>query len=315
MDPLFMNIENINENNGNFNRNNELKIDPLKKALEEAKNKLVNLLNNLEKFKLNNDSKSIQNVINENKYVMTCYKKDILSQNNNSNNSNNCMRKKLEEDINNKSNNYINKNCDRNSYKFIYPQIKKEGIKNVNDINYKKNYSKKYNDENNINRQVGEVRKGFYESNKNAQNLELKISNNNQANNLIYNNKFSIINSNININNPNPNDKIKFIGNKRNHDVRNNEKTEKEILYEEIKELYNQKKNNFTQENKIYEQKTGFFEGYETLIIDGKATCIVYLNRSLITKIYLISEQMTIEEDNDIIEVLNKIKNDLKKKL
>ena len=108
---------------------------------------------------------------------------------------------------------------------------------------------------------------------------------------------------------------MKFIGNKRNLDKNNVEKTEKENIFEEIKNLFNTFKNQEQSENAIYENKSGFFEKNVTIIMNNKTFCIIYLNRSFIQNIFLVNDRSMISDDQGIIEILNNIKNDLTKKL
>ena len=70
-------------------------------------------------------------------------------------------------------------------------------------------------------------------------------------------------------------------------------------------------KKNINIQNIIYEHKMGFFEQNDTIIIENKPICIIYLNRNHINKIYLINDQSSIEDEKDIKDVLIKIKNDL----
>jgi hypothetical protein len=116
----------------------------------------------------------------------------------------------------------------------------------------------------------------------------------------------NITNGNNNYNN------MILLGKKRNLDDK--EESEKESLYKDIKSIYNKYKNdkNNNEDNEIsmYDVDTGFFEKNETVVI-GNPVCIIYFNRKIITSIYLIREKTTVCNNKEIIEVFNKLKNDL----
>jgi hypothetical protein len=116
----------------------------------------------------------------------------------------------------------------------------------------------------------------------------------------------NITNGNNNYNN------MILLGKKRNLDDK--EESEKESLYKDIKSIYNKYKNdkNNNEENEIsmYDVDTGFFEKNETVVI-GNPVCIIYFNRKIISSIYLIREKITVFNNNEIIEVLNKLKIEL----
>lgn len=143
----------------------------------------------------------------------------------------------------------------------------------------------------------------FQERQKKYPNLDEISSRINLPNNLGENQMLYNINSNIN---PFNNGRINLLGNKRSSGNINTE-SEKEKIYKEIKALCEKYKNNDKVGIKIYEVENGFFEKNETVIIE-KPVCIIYFNRKLINKIYLIGEKNTIEDEKEIIEVLNKIK-------
>ena len=116
----------------------------------------------------------------------------------------------------------------------------------------------------------------------------------------------NITNGNNNYNN------MILLGKKRNLDDK--EESEKESLYKDIKSIYNKYKNdkNNNEDNEIsmYDVDTGFFEKNETVVI-GNPVCIIYFNRKIISSIYLIREKITVFNNNEIIEVLNKLKIEL----
>ena len=134
-----------------------------------------------------------------------------------------------------------------------------------------------------------------------------------------YNQNLDEISSHINvpnsINGNNNYSNMILLGNKRNLDDK--EESEKESLYKDIKSIYNKYKNDKNKtcndnnnEISMYDVDTGFFEKNETVII-GNPVCIIYFNRKIITSIYLIREKTTVCNNKEIIEVLNKLKNDL----
>lgn len=96
------------------------------------------------------------------------------------------------------------------------------------------------------------------------------------------------------------------------------ENNEIKIIYEEIKQIYNE----YVQNNKIkdktkqniliYNHKSGYFQTEETILIRNKPFCIIYLNREDIIKIYLIKEQNNYENEKDIKSILEKVKSELK---
>ena len=96
------------------------------------------------------------------------------------------------------------------------------------------------------------------------------------------------------------------------------ENNEIKIIHEEIKKIYNE----YMQNNKIkdktkqniliYNHPSGYFETEETIIIQNKPFCVIYLNREDIIKIYLIKEQNNYENEKDIKSILEKVKSELK---
>ena len=277
----------------------------------------------------------IKEVLDENINVIPLFKRTKYF----NNNINELMKKyNNNKNINIKSNNYndINKSLNINNLKeknnFINNNLnifQKENLKKKkkNNIISKDYLSKNSNNNqnNNINSegylfQNSSEKKNKHYANINVQNIIFKLDNNlneissriNPSNDLYNKNLLLNINSNINVNN----NKIQFIGNKRNLDNLNIEKTEKEIIYDEIKKLFNNNKNNSIEfENKILENQSGFFNKNETIIMNNNAFCIIYLDRTIINSIYLINEETKIYDDNGIIEILNKIKNDMKNKI
>ena len=147
-------------------------------------------------------------------------------------------------------------------------------------------------------------------NNNNHKKLENNISSNITVQNNILQPNLNNISSHINLGK-------NMLGNKRKID-HIKENNEIKIIYEEIKQIYNE----YVQNNKIkdktkqniliYNHKSGYFETEETIIIRNKPFCIIYLNREDIIKIYLIKEQNNYENEKDIKSILEKVKSELK---
>ena len=212
---------------------------------------------------------------------------------------------------NNNSDNIIQKILDNNIYvssKFKSNRFKKNDIPISS--NKKKNINATINNnikENNLN--LSTIKNSYPKIN--IQNIIIQNKN--------YNQNLDEISSHINVpNNINGNNNYSnmiLLGNKRNLDDK--EESEKESLYKDIKSIYNKYKNDKNKtcndnnnEISMYDVDTGFFEKNETVII-GNPVCIIYFNRKIITSIYLIREKTTVCNNKEIIEVLNKLKNDL----
>lgn len=336
MSDIYFSIESINSNENTLSANNdndrfEIR-NQFEDALSKAEEKLSELIIKSDKYSGLN---IIKEVLDENINVIPLFKRTKYF----NNNINELMKKyNNNKNINIKSNNYndINKSLNINNLKeknnFINNNLnifQKENLNNnqKNNIISKDYLSKNSNNNqnNNINSegylfQNSSEKKNKHYANINVQNIIFKLDNNlneissriNPSNDLYNKNLLLNINSNINVNN----NKIQFIGNKRNLDNLNIEKTEKEIIYDEIKKLFNNTKNNSIEfENKILENQSGFFNKNETIIMNNNAFCIIYLDRTIINSIYLINEETKIYDDNGIIEILNKIKNDMKNKI
>ena len=48
------------------------------------------------------------------------------------------------------------------------------------------------------------------------------------------------------------------------------------------------------------------------MVEEGNPVCVIYLFRNMITQIFLITEQLYIEDKSEIFDVLNDIKNNIK---
>ena len=103
---------------------------------------------------------------------------------------------------------------------------------------------------------------------------------------------------------------LKFIGKKR---FKNPEivDDENENILLEIKKLY-EKYNRKDLYYKLYQQNKGVFDKNITVVEEGISVCVIYLYRNKITQIFLITEQLFIEDKSEIFDVLNDIKNNIK---
>ena len=110
---------------------------------------------------------------------------------------------------------------------------------------------------------------------------------------------------------------INLIGKKRNNEEKNISKKNKESIFNEINELYNQYNKNYKKKcvnnsiYKIYEDTNFFFKINFTIIEKNIPICVIYFDHKLIKKIFLIREEILIENENDILEVLDIIKNNI----
>lgn len=295
MDDIYFEYkESINnENNINNNYDRLECVNSFECALSETEGKLFNLIKNSDSYK---DSNIIKEVLDENINIIPIFKQtkfvnsfinDLKKKYNTENinyiKSNNNIDNKLSncDNINEKNNNIINNSSINQKNKNILENSLSYNIK-------KEHYSPKIN-----------VQNIFVDFQSNLNNISSRI---NTKNNLSDNNLLLNINSDFNVNN------MKFIGNKRNLENKNIEKTEKENIYDKIKELfYNVKNKSKESENKIIENSNGFFKKNEIVVMDNKYFCIINLDRQLIKSIYLINEEEKIADEQGIIEILKKI--------
>ena len=107
---------------------------------------------------------------------------------------------------------------------------------------------------------------------------------------------------------------------KKKRKLPNNEKNNEinlERIYEEIKRLfyeYNTKYNkklDLIPSYAIFEQQNDSFEKVATIIENKIPGCCIYFNKYLISKIYLIREEKFLIDKKDILEILEKIKNNI----
>ena len=275
-EDINFNILNDVNNNNVEQTYNENSASPFKKILEKAKEKLSLLLKDPKTFE---NFQILQEIIDNNLYVPSNFK-----------------TKQFGMDIN---------------IDFLPKYVEEKKI-----IKQESN-SPDNNQNRNIIFKTGNTSEDYMSKKSNQQVI---ISPNINFNTFIIkgNNDLDRITSNINLQNSNNNNNMKLLGNKRNLDEKDKNNIEKQAIYEEIKEIYNNyKKNeninkNKQKEIKIIETFQGYLSKYDTLIIDNKTICIVYFDSKIITNIYLVGEGLKVEDDKMIIEILTKIRNDLK---
>ena len=116
----------------------------------------------------------------------------------------------------------------------------------------------------------------------------------------------------------NYNKNIKLLGKKREkvekEDKISNKTMNNENIFYDINKLYN----NYNGKEKIYklyENNKGFFDKNITVVEANIPICIIYFNHEIITKIYMIIEQITFDKEEEILCILIKIKKNIQKKL
>ena len=142
-----------------------------------------------------------------------------------------------------------------------------------------------------------------YDINENSDKKSCSLSNSKDINikNYYFTNEMSEVRANKG---------LKFIGKKRfkNPEIVNNEN---ENILLEIKKLYEKYKRKDLY-YKLYQHDKAVFERNMSVIEEGIPVCIIYLYRNMITQIFLITEQLYIEDKSEIFDVLNDIKNNIK---
>ena len=320
--------EALNLNNlGNINeiRQNALSFsNPFFNSLKTAENRLKSIIEKSGNFV---NIKDLKNIIDKNMYVSSFFKNKkfekyisndfIQNYNNYKKGINNIISNKNRENAIN-----INRERDlRNDNTINFNTINTTNHNNTinyNNVDYIASNHKLNNQINNtINRVNSDNSVNIFEaedlnSKKSSDGPKIYLNHNISCKNIIL--KYSNSDENSNkgdiFNN-------RFIGNKRSSEELNRYSEEKQEIYNEIKDLYNkykknELKNNEQKQNKIYENKSTFFKKNETIILENNPVCIIYFINDIIESIYLISDQRTIKEDRNIIEVLNKIKKDIK---
>ena len=262
----------------NINDNNTCKdFNKFENHLKTIEYRLNKINNNLNKFNYLEDMKII---LNKNIYVSSFFK-----------------NKKFEEFINNDFNQYYNY-YKKSVNNFLLLNNDTRQFNNSKDSKNMKNAL------NNINR-TNDINVDLFTK---VSSDTLKFTDKGQGIMEEINKKGALFNNNSKVNNNN------YIGKKRTLGL-NTFNTEKETIYNEIKDLYNSyqrgKYKNNENTNKIYEQKSKKFGNNETIILENNPVCIIYFNEDIIESIYLITNKETIKEDYKIIEVLTQIKKDL----
>lgn len=122
---------------------------------------------------------------------------------------------------------------------------------------------------------------------------------------------------NLNINKNKYSTGNNLLGIKRKLEKKN--KSIKENLFEEIKNLFNEYNNKYVELKekipsfKIFEEFDGIMNSHATIIENKIPGCIIYFYKDAITNIYLINEGKFIKKENEISKVLNEIKSNILK--
>ena len=287
------NISLLLEDNKNNNKN---KPKSFEDVLSETKQKFQNLIKNIKEKKISNNY--LDKIIKDNIHLQYIFKNKNLGLYNINTIPNNIELK----------NNF--KNIEKNNYTYISIEETKET--NTVDKNFKSNKRIQENIKANIN--IKNENLINYNKNSSSEKLE-KITGLEGIKCNSKNNK-----SNPNLNNMNNNNKS-FICKKRYREEKDMNNKYKTDIFNKIKELYNIYNKSFKSNNKeisiyqIHEDNYLFFKKSITIIENKIPICVIYFNHEFIKKIYLIREQIFIEDENDIFEVLEKIKNNIEKLL
>lgn len=206
-----------------------------------------------------------------------------------------------------KSNAFIQKELKNSSYKKCIKEF--NIIDNITDnLNFLKNCKNEKEILKNFTLNIKEEEETDFQTknvdiNENSEKKSCSLSNRKDINikNYYFTNEMSDIGANK---------RLKFIGKKRfkKPEVINNEN---EDILLEIKNLY-EKYNKKDLYYKLYQQNKGFFEKNITVVEEGIPVCVIYLYHNMITQIFLITEQLYIEDKSEIFDVLNDIKNNIK---
>ena len=287
-DETINNINLILGGNNNIKTNSQKKLNNLDNALDFAKSKFDKLCKNSEKIK---SSKFIPEIIKDNIHLQYIFKdighlSDMLKVVE--------IKKKFQNEGNSQNNNSFNTIEEKTKDTYSTYKIK-DNIKNDNYYSDKK-VNNNFKD---INKNINDDTLFFDNFENNCDIDKLKSKQNYDINQLINNN-----NLNVNVNKK---QNFNFIGKKRG----NKENNKIENLFNEIKVLFN-KYIGKSPEYKLFEQRKGIFEKNITVVEKGIPSCIIYFNK-ILEKIYLIKEQIFIEDENDIIEILDFIKNNILK--
>ena len=282
--------ENINDNffqlKGDFIY--EKKKDSFNEALRATKSKF----NDFCKIKYNKkNSNIIENIKNKNIHTQYIFKKKNLNKVDDIINDEDTIDE-LCKNIRNKK---YNKSIDNNLEK-----TKDTDKKNLNDLDNK-------TDKNNY----------FDITLNNFSFIDTKTSNNERIENI---GEFIQVKNNNNNNQGllNQNTNQNLLCKKRNNDC-SNIKEDANNLMNEIQNLYNNynkgKKDQRYGEYKIYEENIGYFSKILTIIENSVVICIIYIEKKVIDKIYLIKEKMFVNDKDDINVILSKVRQNIQKKL
>ena len=99
---------------------------------------------------------------------------------------------------------------------------------------------------------------------------------------------------------------------KRNNEVKNDKNIyDNEKIFNNIYNLYKEYNGNGP-DYKILEKQNGFFRKNYTIIEKNIPICVIYFQNKLIENIYLIIDQMNIDDNFSIFEILTKIETNIK---
>lgn len=252
-----------------------------------------------------NKSYSFENILRE----------ETIHQNYKNNNSKNLLQKQIKENL------YLKKfKTKKININLITKEEKTKTKSNTDDKKYSinMNYIKSDDNEDEQNNKISNndmnSRDAYYIYNDDYKILynnsddkfDLDNFNNNCINKTLTNNKFSksII----------KNKKLKLLGKKREKSEKIEKVISNENIFFEINKLYKQYIGN-EKKFQLYENKKGFFEKNITIVEEGIPICVIYFKHEIITKIYLIIEQITLDKEDDILGILVQIKKNIQKNL
>lgn len=252
-----------------------------------------------------NKSYSFENILRE----------ETIHQNHKNNNSQNLLQKQIKENL------YLKKfKTKKININLITKEEKTKTKSNTDDKKYSinMNYIKSDDNEDEQNNKISNndmnSRDAYYIYNDDYKILynnsddkfDLDNFNNNCINKTLTNNKFSksII----------KNKKLKLLGKKREKSEKIEKVISNENIFFEINKLYKQYIGN-EKKYQLYENKKGFFEKNITIVEEGIPICVIYFKHEIITKIYLIIEQITLDKEDEILGILVQIKKNIQKNL
>jgi hypothetical protein len=266
----------------------EMKKDNFNDALRAAKSKFNSFCKNYN----NQNSNLIENIQNKNIHTQYIFKNKNLN--------------RVDDIINDEATiNELCKNLSNKKYK------KSNSYIDNNNEETKDTDKQKWGDfENKIdNKDYFDMKMNNYST------FETKVSNHEKIENIY---EFTQIKKNNNNHDlVNQNNNVSLLGKKRNNDC--SYIRDANNLIDEIKNLYNiynkEKKDQQSEEYKIYEEDVGFFKKDMTIIENKKGICTIYIEKKVIIDIYLIKEKMFVSDKDDIMHILNTLKQNIQKKL